>query len=429
MVYSLTYLMLSIFGSYTVYRLIGVFCGKPNSPAWLLWCGYFIYFAATGYVHLILRVPMMVLSVNILVLFGITCLYKTSWRVRIISTFFVYLILFMVETGIVLALGYFDLAYTEKSTYSSEWGLLFIRLATFAAAVLLEQYRHVREGDSVSLKNGLLVILTPILSLLLILTIIPRSQQSSYEISAVAFMLLAINFVVIYLYDALSRQAIIERDQAVLETEKTAYKKQLSIMSEMNENYKTTRHDLKNHFIAIQSFAEAKDPEGVISYISRISGQLWPSKEIVHTGNHAIDSICNFKNMQACEKGVHISYTLQIPTGLFAESYDITIILGNLLDNALEAVEKISGPQKEIILQMKYEKGELLLQISNPYCGEAPLKEEGTGRFFSSKGERNHGRGLNNVKKAVERCDGAMEIKTEDGVFQVFVFLHLKETE
>ena len=112
---------------------------------------------------------------------------------------------------------------------------------------------------------------------------------------------------------------------------------------------------------------------------------------------------------------------LKIPDVLPYKSSDLCIVLGNLLDNAMEATEKLEN-EKDIFVSLLYQKEKLLIKIRNPYTGD--LKKDRAGNYISEKKDReNHGIGLKSVRKVVEKYEGVMEIHTEDQIFEVTIIL------
>ena len=103
------------------------------------------------------------------------------------------------------------------------------------------------------------------------------------------------------------------------------------------------------------------------------------------------------------------------------ESTDLSIILGNLLDNAIEATEKLEV-EKDIFVSLMYRKEKLLIKVRNPYTGD--LKKDRAGNYISEKKDReNHGIGLKSVRKVVEKYEGVMEIHTENQIFEICVII------
>ncbi|MDO4288272.1 MAG: GHKL domain-containing protein, partial [Eubacterium sp.] len=109
----------------------------------------------------------------------------------------------------------------------------------------------------------------------------------------------------------------------------------------------------------------------------------------------------------------------------FMDVFDITTIFSNLLDNAIQAAQRLDGAEVEVSL---FEYGQMLgINVENPYV-EAPVKRGAV--FLSTKSGAGHGVGLKNVAAAVKKYQGEMDIRTDDGIFKVQILLPLaRETE
>ena len=103
-------------------------------------------------------------------------------------------------------------------------------------------------------------------------------------------------------------------------------------------------------------------------------------------------------------------------------SFDLTIILGNLLDNAIYAASRVeTDPYVDV--KVKYDKGRLLLQVYNPFEGEI-IEEEG--KLLTTKEDKErHGIGLINIEKVLKKYDGTMDIDYEDNVFSVTILMYI----
>lgn len=100
----------------------------------------------------------------------------------------------------------------------------------------------------------------------------------------------------------------------------------------------------------------------------------------------------------------------------------MTIILGNLLDNAIEASSKVEE-NPYINVKLKYDKGRLFLQVANPYAGELIEK---SGKFITTKADKdNHGIGLESVKKVIQKYSGTMSVDYDDNIFSVVILMYL----
>jgi len=215
-------------------------------------------------------------------------------------------------------------------------------------------------------------------------------------------------------------QLDVERENREYAYQVQYYDKQIKDRQAMIQEVRRTRHDMKNNMIYLKELLNT-DAEKARKFLDEYIGQSEATDEISKSGNLAVDALINYKNMTAREKGITIHLESQIPAELPYESTDLSIILGNLLDNAIEATEKLEV-EKDIFVSLMYRKEKLLIKVRNPYTGD--IKKDRTGNYISEKKDReNHGIGLKSVRKVVEKYEGVMEIHTEDQIFEICVII------
>ena len=123
--------------------------------------------------------------------------------------------------------------------------------------------------------------------------------------------------------------------------------------------------------------------------------------------------------LQAENKGINVRTHVTIPESMKLSSYDMNILLGNLMQNAIDATEKCK--EKYIDVLIRYDRNCIFIKISNPYDGERLVKD---GEYITTKNEeKNHGLGIRSVKKIVEKYDGSIFFTEERGEFIVKLVL------
>ena len=188
--------------------------------------------------------------------------------------------------------------------------------------------------------------------------------------------------------------------------------------------WKKLKHDLKNHLIVLMGMLEENEERAAKEYLHDLMNDRVDSRKEIQTGNTAIDSIVNYKLLEAKQRHIQFDLEIQIPENLQVSSYAMSVILGNAIDNALEAAEKTE--EKRISLVIKYTKGRLLIRVSNPFSGR--LDEKGAGRFRTGKADqKNHGLGLKNMEEAAEKLGGVMRVHTERQVFTLTMLLYVSD--
>lgn len=179
------------------------------------------------------------------------------------------------------------------------------------------------------------------------------------------------------------------------ETEKNYY----DILEKQNQDLMIYVHDAKNHLSAIKILnTDSKIDE----YINKMAESLATYSKVSHSGNHILDVIIN-KYTTECEiKNVKISFDIRLKNLEYVEDYDLVTILGNLLDNALEAAEK--SENREITLSTDYRNTYDVLIITNS-CDAAP-KSSNEKLLTTKKDKKLHGLGLKSVMKTLKKYNG-----------------------
>lgn len=195
-----------------------------------------------------------------------------------------------------------------------------------------------------------------------------------------------------------------------------------------SSSYRQTRilrHDLKGRLVALSALLEAGQTEETKKEIERMLQENSLNRHgTAETGNLALDALVNYKYAAATAKGIQMSCRLEVPAELFVEGTDLCVILENLLDNAMEAVEKLPEGERQVSLDVRLIKGVILITVENPYQGEILLDSHD--KIRSSK-TGDHGIGLLSVERTAEKYAGEAFISYEDGLFRVSVMLYSKE--
>lgn len=169
------------------------------------------------------------------------------------------------------------------------------------------------------------------------------------------------------------------------------------------------KHNMKNNLVSILAYAEKGEDEKIIEFIQDIMDESGLSISVVaNSGNIVIDSLLGYWYVTAQKKGIDFSLDIKIPMKMEFKGADICLILGNLLENAVEAAERVKK-KKYIKIQMKYDKGNLLIFLMNSYQGQLiKMKDE---RLKSTKSDAgNHGVGLPSVYRAAAKYNGIVTV-------------------
>lgn len=145
----------------------------------------------------------------------------------------------------------------------------------------------------------------------------------------------------------------------------------------------------------------------------------------IHTSNHALDVILTEKSILCQNKGIELTCTADGRILDFMEEQDVYSIFGNALDNAIEAVESVSDPERRIIDVSTRQTGQMVsIQVRNFYEGELSFKD---GLPETTHEGGLHGYGMKSLRLAAERYGGTLTLDARDGIFRLLLVLPLPE--
>ncbi len=192
---------------------------------------------------------------------------------------------------------------------------------------------------------------------------------------------------------------------------------------EINRRYlesRKIRHDINNHLLAINTLIETGNVEQAKHYISEVSEQLDLTAMPLKTGRDVLDALLFKKTEQATKKDVNIVFEINSPLqDCRIADYDLCTIFGNILDNAIEAVN--SGDRISVSIDKQHDM--FYISCENPFHQE--LKRKGEKIFSTKKDFGSHGFGLTRIKDTAKHYGGDVNITAVNGVFRIEILINL----
>ena len=350
--------------------------------------------------------------------FALSFVYRGDIKTRIAIPLIVLVLIALIELPILyLTTCLFDVTVETVIGNKSLWllGAIFSKVILLIVANVLRV--HIRNRILLMRTSYWLlfmVVFAPALTTSFLLFNLTYNIDDKFiiDLSVLSAMgLMAGAFAAMFLYEHLSRQSEIVNRERQYEQQIKSQSKHLDEILVMQKQLKSFRHDMENHWIALKGYFENGDYDNGIRYIKKINGSL-EAIDTIDTGNVALDAIISSKKALADEKNIRFEFTVQVPEQLPIEAADICVILGNALDNAVEACERIKDGDKYIRISIIYEGDSILCKIENsaPKAKKISLK--------TSKADRdNHGFGLENIKQALSKYNHLLKIDTEESAF------------
>ena len=248
-------------------------------------------------------------------------------------------------------------------------------------------------------------------------------KSGEFNIFPILFYLISILFLIaifyfiikiVHYYEERKKYAVINSRNEMLENSLQETKRTF-------EQWRRSIHDYKNTIHALYTLANAGNMEELKAYLEKENETLKQQVFYTHTGNSFVDAIVYAKSNLAKEKGIPFRVIGMLPESCPVSGIHLATILGNLIDNALEASAGEANPFVE--LKFKVCGSMLLLYVSNAFTPE--LKLEGTAK---AKKEY-HGIGLSSVKALIRQYHGALEVEQINGVVTASVLFSCSNTE
>lgn len=406
----LSYYIYNAFGIFAIYLFNKTFFDRSEVKRGVESFAYIAYFIVISIIYQLWNNPLLTIGGNVLICFLITCLYKAGKLKRLLLSILINSIFFLFES----------IAYVVVINYkleSLEFVLMFLStFATFIFVVILNKIFKNRAEKELTVLYWSQIFLIPCISIGIAFVLVLCVHNTVY--TGIALIgLLIINFLIFHLYDELAEIYTAKYEKDILSENNKAYLNEINIIRSSNENLRNLKHDLNNHILTMKDMIKNDKSKSCLNYLKEIQDKLVPEGKFVYTGNPAVDGILNYKLQRASELGIKLNLDLNIPNSLNIKEFDLTVILGNLVDNAIESAQKCCN--KFIGIKVEFDKGILTIDMVNPYLKKDQLpyekeivnktengKERNKRRFTTKRDKDNHGFGLLQIKKIAQSYNG-----------------------
>lgn len=419
--YNIIYILGNLFMAYVIHKYMHIFYSERKVSQAIEHMAYIGYFLVITTTHILMKIPIIVMVANLLLLFLLTLLYDWNLKKSILSVAVIYFSLMIIETLFAFLTSYLKLNLLKPFNYESEFGIIVIRLASLVLVLLVQGFKNVKCEIPLPNVYWISLLAVPSGTVAMLFTIFNYSSIPHSLLLICMGCALAINILTFFLYDKISSLLATQMEQRLAEEQIRFYEHQVQIMKTSLENMRMLRHDLKNKLSPLYSLAQAGQSEELLHQLSELTSFYGVNQEYVNSGNNTIDDIINFKLSSSRNLNISVSTDILIPEKLSLPTFDIVVILGNLLDNAIEAVANTD--ERWIDIKLRYTKGRLIIEINNSYDGKVKKIGENFVSFKTDK--ENHGFGLKSVQAALKNYDGALQISHNSNKFTVKALLYL----
>lgn len=202
----------------------------------------------------------------------------------------------------------------------------------------------------------------------------------------------------------------------VAQFENEILQKHYEEVENMYQKMRGWRHDYRHHIQAMKVHAANKEYDEIDRYLEMLDDDLTNVETVIKTGNRMADAILNSKLSLAAANHIEVKAEAKIPVSLTVSELDLCIIIGNLMDNAIDACMELPPEKRLIRIYMEMKGNFLYFALTNTSGGKKKKS------FRSTKGE-GHGFGIARMDAVVEKYGGYITRASEDEAFSTEVLL------
>ncbi len=194
----------------------------------------------------------------------------------------------------------------------------------------------------------------------------------------------------------------------------------------LNESINTTkviRHDLRHHMVTILEYLKKNNADAAQEYLNKLCNLYDDSSIPTVCRNRSADAIISHYLKLAKQQDIAVVTNLNIPDNLGIDNLDLCVVIGNCLENAIEACSNISDSEARFVdINVTITKGHLVIKIENSFNGLVQHKDDS---FFSTKKGLDHGIGISSVKTLVDKYQGDYLVSLDQLIFKVIISLKI----
>ena len=408
---TLFYLFSNLFHIYGMYMFANVFFQERCRSRKLEAALYTAYFALNSGAYLLFHNWAITLASNILPFFAITFFYKEGMIRRVLNVAAIYAITMGCD---VLVMTLQNMMHIESAVFSEGFAT---SLVIIAAADLSNKCLHMKKdilGRTPAMYYVTLLFVP--LGSIFIAYFAAKGLNTVSLITAV--ILLLINIDIFYLYDNVIDLFSERCEREVMESQNKAIQNQLEVVQQSQLRIRCLKHDMDNHLLRLKDLIEKEKYAEALEYLETVKSSTAADKKLIDSGNDLIDSMLNYK-LARLHDNIEQKYDIVVPKDLSFTEFDLNVIIGNLADNALEALEQLPADErKKLEISIRYKQGYLKVYFGNTFDGIMP--EDGSRK----RDHENHGLGLKSVERIVHKYGGDMRAKVSDNWYEISLIMY-----
>lgn len=412
----IVHIALSLWGIISIYLLFEVFYESSNISNKTKIILFGIYSLITDMSYFMLNIPIVTMLINVCCLLFIAYKYKKDIKKSIIFVLIVYLSIGTIEMLVLGLVKYEEFFITSSNALVPLEYMFITRLVTFVLVLIVSNFKIAKENYKISYKQCFIIMFVSMIAIYVVIILLGHRSIGLLPRTIAIGGMIIINISIIYLYINVAKDSEKRLKLALYEKENEYYKNQFNMLEKSSKKDREVKHNLTNILLVLRGAVNEENKTTATKHIESMIDN-YNQKEYIKTGIPTIDSVINFKIGKAIENQINYQVKVVIPIDIEVDFIDVGIVLGNLLDNAIEATSKLDIEKRMLKLDIKYEHKRIGILVENTFNGELKYRK---GQLISIKDDsNNHGIGLKSVKNIAKKYGDYICIDNTDDKFIV----------
>ena len=301
------------------------------------------------------------------------------------------------------------------------FGGLITVIIQIIIVLILERYVSVKKGQYITNQSYINILMVLLGNVILIYLLAGMESVDRTKILLALISICIIDISTFWIHNKVNEVYREEIERQIMSEQILMYKKQFQIIEQSQNRIESFRHDIKNHLLLLYNYLDNDKSDMAKKYINDMQKISSVPEQYIKTGNSELDAVLNYSLSKADKMNCTIETNISVPRDAFIQGYELVMLLGNMLDNSIEALEKVNN--KYLYVGITVNKGLLLIRIKNTFDGIVETKE-GFIKTRKKESER-HGIGLRNVDEIVKKYDGELNININGNYFVTDVLMYL----
>lgn len=249
-------------------------------------------------------------------------------------------------------------------------------------------------------------------------------QSNEFSSNLLLLFIIVLSYIIIFMaISYVNRNIELEYKFKIVGTELELQKQNYKTLNKSIQSYYAFKHDIRHHILAMKSMIDAKNYIAASEYFEEFNENEINENIDVLCKNFTVDSILKYYMSMGINNNIDFKVTANIPEDINIDNLELSVVMGNCVENAIEACNNIFDNSKKYINIKAEIKGfQLVVKIVNSFNGYI-LEENKV--IKTSKSGQGHGIGLSNVRSIVEKYNGFFNVKHNNNEFEVNIVMNI----